>query len=268
MDSANISYNIKRKLNQTKSKANFEKVKSKFNLKTIFNHLQKRKTLEIVKYNKKAQKRINIDIGDYKDYCAAYTTIEIDIITANNKFGKIININNKEDEKYFHINYNNEEEVKRNIEGLNCNTSKISIVIDYQIDSFYRLFENCECIESINFKKFFRNNIKNMGNMFSGCLSLKEVNLSNFNTNSVTDMSKMFFECSSLKELNLNKFCFNKVTNMEKMFYKCSSLKDVDLSIFNLSSLPNMKYMLYGTPDELKKKVKPKFTIKKRTNKK
>ena len=34
------------------------------------------------------------------------------------------------------------------------NVSKISIIIDYQIKSFSKLFYYCDCIESIKFKKF------------------------------------------------------------------------------------------------------------------
>ena len=65
--------------------------------------------------------------------------------------------------------------------------------------SFENLFIFCECIESIEFQKFYRNNINNMRCMFDGCSSLKELNLSNFNTNNVTDMRYMFNGCS--KEL-------------------------------------------------------------------
>ena len=75
--------------------------------------------------------------------------------------------------------------------------TKIKIIIDYQVKSFKGLFSLCECIESINFKKFYRNNIDNMGDMFYGCSSLKELNLNNFNTNNVTDMRSMFYGCSN-----------------------------------------------------------------------
>ena len=55
----------------------------------------------------------------------------------------------------------------------------IKIRIDYQIKSFPKLFYECECIESIKFKKFYRNNVTDMSYMFSGCSSLKDLNLSN-----------------------------------------------------------------------------------------
>ena len=78
--------------------------------------------------------------------------------------------------------------------------TKIKIIIDYQIISFEKLFEGCYCIESIIFKKFYRNNI---------------------NTNNVTDMSMMFNECSSLKKLNISNFNTNNVKYMNLMFDGC-----------------------------------------------
>ena len=102
------------------------------------------------------------------------------------------------------------------------NVSKISIIIDYQIKSFSELFYYCECIRSIKFKKFYRNNITDMSGLFSRCSSLKELNLNNFNTNNVTNMSGMFCECSSLKELILTNFNTNNITFMFGMFSGCS----------------------------------------------
>ena len=118
------------------------------------------------------------------------------------EYGEFININ-EEDKKYFHIYFNDNK--KKEIENTSLyeddNVSKISIIIDYQIKSFSELFCNCECIKSIKFKKFYRNNVNDMSGMFRGCSSLKELNLNNFNTNNVTDMSYMFYGC--LDELKL-----------------------------------------------------------------
>ena len=117
------------------------------------------------------------------------------------EYGEFININ-VEDKKYFHIYFNDNK--KKEIENTSLNkkdnVSKISIIINYQIKSFSRLFYQCGCIESIKFKTFYRNNVTNMRSMFEGCSSLKELNLNNFNTNNVTNMSDMFSGCSSLKE--------------------------------------------------------------------
>ena len=43
-------------------------IKSNFILKKFFDYLNKRKSLEIIKYNKNIQKRMNININNYKEY--------------------------------------------------------------------------------------------------------------------------------------------------------------------------------------------------------
>ena len=81
--------------------------------------------------------------------------------------------------------------------------------------SFEDLFDSCGCIESIYFKKFYRNNINNMRFMFLGCLLLKEINLSNFKTNNVTNMGDMFSRCSSLKRLNVSINDYREIAKIE-----------------------------------------------------
>ena len=140
----------------------------------------------------------------------------------NGEYGKFININ-EEDKKYFHIyfNDNKKQEIENTSLNIDDNVNKISIIIDYQIKSFSELFYNCKCIESIKFKKFYRNNVTNMSCMFYGCSSLKELILNNFNTYNVTNMRGMFSGCSSMTELNLNNFNTNNVTDMNCMFSGC-----------------------------------------------
>ena len=240
MDSKDINNTEKKieKLNPNKSKNNFINIKSDYILKKIFKYMQKRISLKIIKYNNKIQKRLNIDINDYKDF----SEIELEIIPKY-LYGSFININ-KQDKKYYHIYFNdNKEEIKKTKLNFEENVSKINIIIDYQIKSFYKLFSYCNCIESIYFKKFNRNNITDMSYMFSGCSSLKKLNLSNFKTNKVTDMRHMFSRCLSLKELNLSNFNNNKVTDMSFMFEKCTSLKELNLSNFNTNNVTNMRSM-------------------------
>ena len=108
-----------------------------------------------------------------------------------------------------HIYFNNSKiEIKRRYlnKKEKINNTKIKIKIDYQVKSFSGLFLGCECIQSIYFKKFYRNNINSMSCMFSNCLSLERINFSQFNSNNVTSMGNMFYGCSSLKELNLSSF--------------------------------------------------------------
>ena len=145
-------------------------VKSDYFIQKFFEYMPKRKSLETVRYNKSIQKRINININHYKAYSEEYSSIELDIIPKKGEYGEFINIK-KEDKKYFHIyfNDNKKKEIENTYLYKDDNVSKISIIIDYQIKSFSELFYNCECIKSIKFKKFYRNNITDMSGMFSGC---------------------------------------------------------------------------------------------------
>ena len=222
-------------------------VKSYYIIKKFFEYMTERKSLETIRYNKSIQKRIDININHYKAYFETKTSIELDIIPMKGKCGVFINIE-EEDKKYFHIyfNDNKKKEIENTLLNIDNNVSKISIIIDYQIKSFSELFDHCKCIESIKFKKFYRNNITNMSWMFSECSSLKELNLNNFITNNVTNMRSMFYECSSLKELNLNNFNTNNVTNMDSMFRGCSSLKKLNLNNFNTNNVADMYSMFRG----------------------
>ena len=236
-------------LKTTQSNNILKNIKSNHILKIFFDYLNKRKSLQTIKYNKSIQKRIDININDYKAFSEQYSSIELEIIPTINKCGEYININ-REDEKYYHIyfNYNEKNEI-----------NKINVIIDYQIKCFKELFIYCDSVESIYFKKFYRNNITDMSCMFYGCSKLKELNLNNFNTNNVTNMRWMFRECSSLKELNLNNFNTNNVTNMSCMFNGCSSLKELNLNNFNTNNVTDMSYMFSKCTDELKLKLKCKF---------
>ena len=261
-------------------------LKSDYFIQIIFKYMTERKSLETIRYNKNIQQRIDININHYKAYYETKTSIELDIIPMKGEYGKFINIK-EEDKKYFHIyfNDNNKKKIKNTSLYKDDNVSKISIIIDYQIKSFSELFYNCRCIESIEFKKFYRNNITdmsyiffgcsslkelninsfntnnvtNMTSMFDKCSSLKELNLNNFNTNNVTNMSLMFNECLSLKELNLNNFNTNNVTDMSGMFDGCSSLKELNLNNFNTNNVTNMIGMFWGCSDKLKLKIKSQF---------
>ena len=171
-------------------------VKSHYIILKFFEYMTERKSLETIRYNKSIQKRMYININHYKAFFETKTSIELDIIPMMGKYGDFININ-EEDKKYIHIyfNDNKSKEIENTYLCKNVNVSKISIIIDYQIKSFSNLFYYCECIESIKFKKFYRNNVTDMSWMFSGCSLLERLNLSNFNTNNVTNMGSIFSQC-------------------------------------------------------------------------
>ena len=254
------------------------KIRNNYILKKIYLHLHEKRALEFLKYNKKLNQRLNIELNDYKKYFETYTTIEIEIIPALNQYGKFININKETEDSYTHIYFNDDKKekkrnkLKRNYIYKRDKISKIKIVIDYQKESFHELFKGCECIESIHFIKFYRNNITDMSYMFCECILLQKIDLSNFNTNNVNNMSYMFCNCPSLTKLDLSNFntsnatnmsfmfggCYNlrelnvsnfntsKVTDMCFMFYKCSALKEINLSNFNTSNVINFSHMFHG----------------------
>ena len=62
----------------------------------IFDFLKKNKLLDIIKYNKTLQKRIDLSINDYKNYSKLYSSIEIELKVADNQYGKFINISDVE----------------------------------------------------------------------------------------------------------------------------------------------------------------------------
>ena len=147
----------KDELNNINSKFDIQNIKNKYILKKLFDNIKKYKLLEIFKYNKNIQKRLNININTYKEYSEIYTSIEIELIPIKNSDGEFINIRENE-KKYFHIYFNeSKNEINNNILLENNKISKIKIIIDYQVKSFEGLFTYCECINSISFKKFYRN---------------------------------------------------------------------------------------------------------------
>ena len=225
----------------------FKNLKSDYALIKIFDILPKRKLYEIIKYNNRTKKRLNMNLIDYKEFRDRYLKIEIEIIPAfTKKYFEFINYDKKY-EKYYHIYFNEgKEEIKRNYLVKKDKVKKIKILIDYKIKSLENLFINFLCIESIHFKKFPKQNIINMRRMFHGCSSLKEIKFSDFDTSNITNMSGMFYGCASLEEINLAKFNTINVNDMSEMFFGCSSLKKINLSNFNTNNVNNMKGMFRG----------------------
>ena len=135
MDELNNKYNL------------LEKIKSKYILKKIFDNLQKRKSLNIIRYNKIIQERLDIDLYNYIES----QQIEIEIIPSSMRrkgMKKFIIISNKEDEPYCHIYFNdNNTEIKKNYIIKQDNVSKIKIKFDYKFNSFSKLFNGRKIIK-------------------------------------------------------------------------------------------------------------------------
>ena len=136
MNNSNELSKEKTGLNKKESKDKLKKLKSDYFLQLLFNNLFKKKSLDIIKYNKNIKKRINISIKDYKEYSEIYSSIEIEIIPAKYKYGEFIHIN-EENEKYYHIYFNNDKkEIKKNnFFNQNENIKIIKIIINYQVNS-------------------------------------------------------------------------------------------------------------------------------------
>ena len=236
---------MKKKNNKTGKKKIFDKIRSNYILKKVFDQLEPVKSLEIIRYNKKNKNRMGKTIKDYKNILQI--EIELEIIPEPDKQVNFINIQNINDQKYYHIYFgNSKKETKRVYIEKNENVKQIKILIDYEIKSLAKLFNNCKCIKKINFIRFIRKDIIDMNSLFFGCSSLEELNISKIITNNVKDMSNMFYECSSLTELNVSNFNTENVNSMKNMFYGCSLLEKLDVSNFETKKVKDMKGFFSG----------------------
>ena len=157
--SINVSKENSKDNESAKPNPILESLKSDYFLQKLYDIMPKKKKLEIVKYNKKVQNRLDLGIKDYKEYSETYSSIEIEIIPTKDKYGRFIHFN-RNDRLYYHIYFNdNKEEIKNKYEiDEQDKVTKIKIIMDYQVKSFKKLFDECKCIETINFKNFYRNN--------------------------------------------------------------------------------------------------------------
>ena len=128
-------------------------LKSDYFIQKFFKYITERKTLETIRYNKSIQKRINININHYKVYSEEYSSIELDIIPMKGKYGKFINIYG-EDEKYFHIYFNDNKEYEIENTSLykDDKVSKISIIIIIKLNHLQNYFIIVIVLNPLNLK--------------------------------------------------------------------------------------------------------------------
>ena len=104
-------------------------IKSDFILKKIINFMKRSKLLEILKYNKKLQKRVNLTIHDYIEHSQLYSSIEIELKPIDKYNDKFINVSDK-DRAYYHIYFDDSSsEVKRNYLKVKDNARTIKIIL-------------------------------------------------------------------------------------------------------------------------------------------
>ena len=94
--------------NKIESKDIFKNLKNDYFLQKLFHNLLKKKSLNIIKYNKNIKDRINVSIKDYKEYSEIYSSIEIELKLVKNNHDTFIDYH--KDRKYFHIYFNNSKE--------------------------------------------------------------------------------------------------------------------------------------------------------------
>ena len=100
--SINVSKENSKDNESAKPNPIIDNINSKYILSKIYDIMPKKKKLEIVKYNKKVQNRLDLGVKDYKEYSETYSSIEIEIIPTKGKYGKFININ-ENNKLYYHI---------------------------------------------------------------------------------------------------------------------------------------------------------------------
>ena len=92
----------------------FQIIKSKYIVKEILECLEHKKILELIKYNKNIQKRLDIGINNY--YQEYSKKIIIEIIPKENTYGEFINI--AETDSLCHIYFNDDYETEINYNSI------------------------------------------------------------------------------------------------------------------------------------------------------
>ena len=64
--SINVSKENNKENESAKPNPIIENIKSRYILSKIYNNMTKKKKIKIVKYNKRIQNRLNLDVKDYK----------------------------------------------------------------------------------------------------------------------------------------------------------------------------------------------------------
>ena len=115
-----------------------QKIRSKYIIIKIFDYLKENKLLNIINYNKKHQKLMNVKLKDYKN---EFLKIELEIIPKKNTYGRFINFIYKNSAENIHIYFNdNNKEIERNEITEDDKVTKIKVIIDHKLKSFLGLF--------------------------------------------------------------------------------------------------------------------------------
>ena len=79
------------KINIIKSENKLITIKSDYFIQKLFNYIQNKVSLKIIKNNINIQKRLNININNYKKFSEKFSSIELEIKTIQDGYGPFIN---------------------------------------------------------------------------------------------------------------------------------------------------------------------------------
>ena len=127
-----------------KDKNKMKCIKCIYIFRQLIDNLKEVRLLKLIKYNKKLQKKLNLNINNYMEF----QKIKIELNTFNAGI-KIFFIGMPIfKHSFFHIYFDDDKnEIKKNYFTTNENVTKITILIDRGIDSLRKLFSDCKCIE-------------------------------------------------------------------------------------------------------------------------
>ena len=252
-------------------KNDIDNIQSNYIFQKVFSYVDDLNALRIVKYNKCAQKKLNIT----KETFQFVNIKEKSNNLTENGIKRLLklknnNLNDNEKDKIIvKILETFSENTKLGVDK-NC-TANISVhrnlipdngkflhkyrnlteltfkYFPNNITTYSNYFQNFANLKKLDLSGFITSKFISMQNMFDKCYNLEYVNLGKFITSNVTDMSGMFKGCSNLKTIiGLENFNTSNVTNMSRMFYKCYNLEYVNLRKFITSNVTDMSHMFEG----------------------
>ena len=119
-------------------------------------------------------------------------------------------------------------------------------------ENCFKMFENFNYIESIEFNNFNTSKVTSMSSMFIRCVELESIKgIETFDTSNVTSADFTFFSCVKLKTLDVSNWDTSKLKTTYHMFSDCSILQSLDVSKWNINNVTNMSYM-FASSNSLK----------------
>ena len=211
-------------------------------LKKIFDNITTIKRLNIIRYNKSIQNKLNIDINSYK---IEYSQIifEIQIYIPGMKKIRVIRRPKKRDSfdklnepgEYPIVGLNSdsdydEYEIKENDDATKYDFIKIAPKYKNYFHFYFDDDENEKKVtyvynnENVSKIKVIVNYpVINLNSLFYTCSIVRKIKFIKFRRNNIKNMSYMF-HCWNINEIKFDKFNTENVKNMEHMFGGCGEL--------------------------------------------